>query len=63
MMQAAILEHVTQEKDLEVVIDMGGKQAAQCQAAPGDANRVFGSIQRGINYKSKEVLLTLDRNL
>ena len=57
------MERVTQQKDLEVVIDMGGKQAAQCQAAPGDANRVFGCIQRWINYKSKEVLLTMDRNL
>ena len=56
------MERVTQEKDLEVVIDMGVKQAAQCQAAPGEANRVFGCIQRGINYKSKEVLLTLYRN-
>ena len=34
-MQGVILERVTQEKDLGVVIDMGGKQAAQCQAAIG----------------------------
>ena len=34
-MQGVILECVTQEKDLGVVIDMGGKQAAQCQAARG----------------------------
>ena len=27
------MERVTLEKDLGVVIDMGGKQAAQCQAA------------------------------
>ena len=32
-MQGVILERVIQEKDLGVVIDMGGKQAAQCQAA------------------------------
>ena len=62
-MQGVILEHVTQEKDLGVAIDMGGKQSAQCQAAIGKANRVFGCIQRGIIYKSKEVVLTLYRNL
>ena len=34
-MQVVILERVTQEKDLGVAIDTGGKQAAQCQAAIG----------------------------
>ena len=62
-MQGVILERVTQEKDLGVVIDTGGKQAGQCQAAIGKANRVLGCIQRGIIYKSKEVALTLERNL
>ena len=62
-MKGVILEHVTQEKDLRVVIDIGGKQAAQCQAAIGKANLVLGCIQRGINYKSKEVVFTLYRNL
>ena len=47
------MEHVTQEKDLGVVIDTGGKQAAQCQAAKGSANRVLGCIRKGIIYKSK----------
>ena len=45
------MERVTQEKDLGVVTDTGGKQAAQCQAAIGKANRVFGFIRRGIIYK------------
>ena len=58
-MQGVILE----EEDLGVVIDTGGKQASQCQAAIGKANRVLGCIRRGINYKSKEVVLTLYRNL
>ena len=57
------MEHVTQEKDLEVVIDVGGNQASQCQAARGKANLVLGCIRRGIIYKSKEVVLTLYRNL
>ena len=56
------MESVTQEKDLGVVIDTGGKRAAQCQAAIGRANRVLGCIRRGIIYKSKGVL-TLFRNL
>ena len=61
-MQGVILECVTQ-KDLGVVIHRKGKQAAQCQAAIGKANRVLGCIRRGIIYKSKEVVLTLYRNL
>ena len=62
-MQGVILEHVTEEKDLGLVVDMGGKQVAQCQVAIGKANRVLGCIRRGINYKSKEEVLTLYRNL
>ena len=54
---------MSQEKDLGVVIDTGGKQALQCQAAIGKTNRVLGCIRRGINYKSKEVVLTLYRNV
>ena len=57
------MERVTQEKDLGVVIDTGGKQSAQCQAVIGKTNRVLGCIRRGIIYKSKEVVLTLYRNL
>ena len=57
-MQGAVLERVTQEKDLGVVIDTGGNRAAI-----GKANRVFGCIRRGIIYKSKEVVLTLYRIL
>ena len=47
------MERVTQEKDLGVIIDMGGKQAAQCQAATGKAHQVLGCIWRGIIYKSR----------
>ena len=46
-----------------MVRDTGGKQAAQWQAVIGKAKRVLGCIWRGINYKSKEVVLTLYRNL
>uniref|UniRef100_A0A8C4NI98 Reverse transcriptase domain-containing protein n=1 Tax=Eptatretus burgeri TaxID=7764 RepID=A0A8C4NI98_EPTBU len=63
MMQGVIFERVTQEKDLGVAIDMGGKHAAQCQAAIVIANRVLGCIHRGVIYKSKEVVLTSYRNL
>ena len=61
--KGVILERVTQEKDLGVVIDTGGKQAAQCQTVIGKANRVSGCIRRGVIYKSTEVVLTLHRNL
>ena len=62
-MQGVILERVTQEKDLGVVIDTGGKEAAQCQAAVGRANWVLGCIRRAILYKSKLVVFTLYSNL
>ena len=62
-MQGVILERVTQEKDLGVVIDTGGKQEAQCQVTISKANWVLGCIRRGIIYKSKQVVLTLYRNL
>ena len=42
---------------------MGVKQTAQCRAATRKADRVLGFIRRGINDKSKEVVLTLYRNL
>ena len=57
------MERVTQEKDLGMVIDTGGKEVEQCQAAIGKANRVLGYTWRGIIYKTKEVVLTLYRNL
>ena len=41
------MERVTQEKDLGVVIDSGGKQAAQCQAAIGRANLGFRLYSEG----------------
>ena len=63
IMLGVILERITQEKDLVVVIDTGGKQAAQCPAAIGKANRVSGCIRMGIIYKSKDVVLPLYRNL
>ena len=62
-MQGVILEHVTQEKGLGVGLYMGVKQAAQCQVAIGKANRVLVCIRMGIMYISKEVVLTLYRNL
>ena len=57
------MERVTQEKDLAVVIDTGGKEAAQCQATIGRANGVLGCIRGEIIYISREVVLTLYRNL
>ena len=41
------MERVTQEKDLGVVIDTGGKQVAQCQSAIGKANRGFRLCSEG----------------
>ena len=44
MIKGVILERVTQDKDLGVVIDTGGKQVEQCQAALGKVNWVLGCI-------------------
>ena len=43
--------------------DTWSKQKAQCLAAFGKGNRVWGCIYRGINYKSKELVLTGCKNL
>ena len=59
MTQGADLEHVALEKDLVLIIDMGGKQTGGCQATIGKPNMVSGCIRRGLNYKSKEVVFTL----
>ena len=52
-MQGVILELITQEKDLGVVIDTEGQQAAQCQAAIGKAKRVLGCIRKGDHLQIK----------
>ena len=52
MTQGAVLEHVTQEKHLGMLMNAGGKQTAQCQAAIGKENKVSGRIRRKINYRS-----------
>ena len=57
MMQGVVSERIIKEKNLE------GKQTGQCQAATGKPNRAYGCIRRGINYESKEVVLTMYRNL
>ena len=62
MMQGANLERVTQEKDLGVAIDTEISRqdnARQLSVKPTG----LGCFHRGINYKSKEVVLTLYRNL
>ena len=57
------MERVTQEKDLlGVVIDAGVKQTAQCQATISKVSRFLHCNRRGVNYKSKEVAITLYRN-
>jgi len=47
------------ERDLGVVIDRTGKSSAQCILPARKANTVLGMIKRNINFKSKDVIVTL----
>ena len=46
-------------KKLGVIIDQNRSGSSQCVAAVKKANRVLECIARSIEYKSKEVVLTL----
>ena len=55
-MQGTVLEHVTTEEDLRLVIDTGveADRTVLSNYSICKADRVFGCIRKGINCKSKE---------
>ena len=57
------LECAQVEKDLGVMVDENLLGSRQCVVAVKKANRMLGYIARSIEYKSKEVILTLYNTL
>ena len=55
------LESAEVEKDVGVIVDLSLSGSSQCAIAvkKKKANRMLGYIARSIEYKSKEVILTL----
>jgi len=56
-------EHVTDEKDLGVLISEDLKSEKQCSSAVSKANRVLGMIKRNFLDRSKETVLLLYKSL
>ena len=57
------LESAQVEKDLSVIVDLSLSGSSQCAVAVKKANRMLGYIASSIEYKSKEVILTLYNTL
>lgn len=53
------LECAQVEKDLGVIVDQSLSSSSQCAAAVKKANRMLGYIAKSIEYKSKDVILSL----
>lgn len=58
-----VLESVTEEKDLGVLIRSDLKVSNQCHKAVSTANRVLGMIKRTFSCREKKVILTLYKAL
>ncbi len=63
VMNGARLETVEEEKDLGVLIRKDLKASSQCTQAYLKANRMLGVINRTIQFKSREVMLSLYKTL
>jgi len=62
-MDGVKLEHVTEEKDLGVIISEDLKWEKQCSSAVSKANRILGMIKRNFVDRSKETVLPLYKSL
>ena len=63
VMNGVRLETVEEEKDLGVIIRSDLKASSQCTQAYLKANRMLGVMNRTIQYKSREVMLSLYKTL
>ena len=57
------LEEVTEERDLEVVVQNDLKCSKQCLRAVSTANKVLGMIKRSFSISDKDVILQLYKSL
>ena len=55
------VKSVDEERDLGVLMFMGLKFSKQCLLAKNEANLMLGIINRGVSYKSNEVISKLYR--
>ena len=62
-MNEIVLKKVDHEKDLGVIITSDLKSSKQCIEACSRANKILGYINRSVEYKSKEIILTLYTSL
>jgi hypothetical protein len=62
-MNGAVLEEVTDERDLGVVLQNDLKCNKQCLKAVNTANRVLGMIKRSFSVRDKDVILQLYKSL
>ena len=63
VMNGVRLETVDEEKDLGVIIRCDLKASSQCTQAYLKANRMLGVMNRTIQYKTREVMLSLYKTL
>jgi ribonuclease P/MRP protein subunit RPP40 len=57
------LEEISEERDLEVIVQQDLKWSKQCSKSVSTANRILGMIKRSFCYLSKGVVLKLYKSL
>ena len=58
-MDNSVIQVVSEEKDLEVIVNKSLKSSHQCASAVKKANRALSFIARNFEYKSKNIVLPL----
>src|SRR6266536_4144867 len=62
-MDGEVLQNVTEERDLGVIVQANLKVSSQCTKSVNRANQVLGMIYRTITCKNKEIILKLYKTL
>ena len=58
-MGGTVLESVSQEKDVGIIISENLKPSLQCAKAAQKANGVLGQLTRGVSYRDRECFIGL----